>query len=826
GIVSQSTTATSGSWVVTTALANNQTYQVKVRQKDSATWSNWTTVGWLKTVVEITNTSRVSAGTSFSIAVQNDGMMQAWGDGSVGQLGDGLKNQETTSVQVLNLSDVASAQAGTSHVVALKKDGTVWTWGYNGSSQLGDASSTNQLLPMQVIRGLSDIQMVAAGDSHTVALKNDGTVWAWGLNNWGQIGIGTIGIEGVPKQVWYISGVSAVAAGSLHTLALKSDGTVWAWGSNDSGELGNGSKQTAYVPTQISGLSGVKQIYAKGSTNFAIKADGTVWAWGSNNVGQLGNGSTVNVPTPVQIGINNVASIAPGGSHTLAVKNDGTVWAWGSNNVGQIGNGSIINVSTPVQVSGLSGITSAAAAMDGHSVVLKNDGTMWSWGLNTYGQLGDGTVTNRLTAVQVQKNVAPTVNLTWPLGTQVSPTVATTSKPTIAWSLSDAANTVFTSYQVQVLDASGLSVVDSGIVSQSTTATSGSWVVTTALASNQTYQVKMRQKDSATWSNWTTVGWLKTTVEITNTSRVSAGTSFSIAVQNDGMMQAWGDGSVGQLGDGLTNRETTSVQVLNLSDVASAQAGASHVVALKKDGTVWTWGYNGSSQLGDASSTNRLLPVQVIRGLSDIQMVAAGDNHTVALKNDGTVWAWGLNNCGQIGIGTTGIEGAPKQVWYISGVSAVAAGSLHTLALKSDGTVWAWGYNGSGELGNGSKQTAYVPTQISGLSGVKQIYTKGSTNFAIKADGTVWAWGSNNVGQLGNGSTVNVPTPVQIGINNVASIAPGGSHTLAVKNDGTVWAWGSNNVGQIGNGSTINVSTPVQVSGLSGITSAAAAMDG
>ncbi|NQX71732.1 alpha/beta fold hydrolase, partial [Paenibacillus alba] len=302
---------------------------------------------------------------SYALFPSTNGQILSWGDNSTGQLGDGSTNMESTSIDIVNISSIEAIAAGSDHVVAVKSDNTVWTWGYNGSSQLGDASSTNRLLPVQVIRGLSDIQMVAAGDSHTVALKNDGTVWAWGLNNWGQIGIGTIGIEGAPKQVWYISGVLAVAAGSLHTLALKSDGTVWAWGSNDSGELGNGSKQTAYVPTQISGLSGVKQIYAKGSTNFAIKADGTVWAWGSNNVGQLGNGSTVNVPTPVQIGINNVASIAPGGSHTLAVKNDGTVWAWGSNNVGQIGNGSTINVSTPVQVSGLSGITSAAAAMDG-----------------------------------------------------------------------------------------------------------------------------------------------------------------------------------------------------------------------------------------------------------------------------------------------------------------------------------------------------------------------------------------------------------------------------------------------------------------------------
>ena len=197
--------------------------------------------------------------------------------------------------------------------------------------------------------------------------------------------------------------------------------------------------------------------------------------------------------------------------------------------------------------------------------------------------------------------------------------------------------------------------------------------------------------------------------------------------------------------------------------------------------------------------------------------IACGAYHTIALKSDGTVWAWGANQAGQLGDGThidnTDIihAGIPVQVSSLSGVTAIAGGRDHTAALKSDGTVWAWGYNYYGQLGDGTTTNSYTPVQVSSLSGVTAIAGGYYHTIALKSDGTVWTWGNNDIGQLGDGTTNNRLTPVQVsGLSGVTAIAGGYSHTIALKSGGTVWAWGYNKDGQLGNVTIKNWSTPVQ----------------
>ena len=189
-----------------------------------------------------------------------------------------------------------------------------------------------------------------------------------------------------------------------------------------------------------------------------------------------------------------------------------------------------------------------------------------------------------------------------------------------------------------------------------------------------------------------------------------------------------------------------------------------------------------------------------VGGLSGVAAIAAGGRHTVVLKNDGTVWAWGNNSDGQLGDGTAINRKTPVQVSGLGGVTTAAAGSSYTVVLKNDGTVWAWGYNNSGQLGDGTTTNRKTPVQASGLGGVTAIAAGGHT-VALKNDGTVWAWGYNNSGQLGDGTTTNRKTPVQVGgLSGIAAIASGNEHTVALKNDGTVWTWGDNYDGQLGNG--------------------------
>lgn len=303
--------------------------------------------------------------------------------------------------------------AGWYHTVAVKSDGTVWAWGCNDHGQLGDGTNTNRNIPVSV-KKLSGVTSILCGMRHTVTLKADGTVWAWGRNDFGQLGDGTNKDRSTPVQVKKLSDVTAILCGMWHTVALKADGTVWAWGRNDFGQLGDGTTTERDVPVQIKRLSNVINISSRGSHTVALKSDGTVWAWGRNDHGQLGDGTTKDYRSdPAQVGVlSGVIAIAVGEQYSVALKTDGTVWTWGHNDYGQLGDGTNTDRNIPVQVNGLSGVI-AVAAGERHTVALKSDGMVWTWGYNTYGQLGDGTNTERNTPVQVREHSITAIAAGW-----------------------------------------------------------------------------------------------------------------------------------------------------------------------------------------------------------------------------------------------------------------------------------------------------------------------------------------------------------------------------------------------------------------------------
>ena len=227
-------------------------------------------------------------------------------------------------------------------------------------------------------------------------------MWSWGWNLDGQLGDGTFDDKLVSVQASGLSNVIKISAGTYHTLALKSDGTVWAWGDNVSGQIGDGSTTSRSVPTQVSGLSGVISISAGRFFSLAVKSDGTVWTWGENLYGQLGNGNTNDSSIPVQVsGLSGITSgiVATGAFHCMAYKNDNTVWSWGRNTYGNIGDGSLTHRSSPVLMTGIADIAGLAAGTN-FSLLYKTDGTFWGCGRNLSGQLGDGTFLQRNTASQ------------------------------------------------------------------------------------------------------------------------------------------------------------------------------------------------------------------------------------------------------------------------------------------------------------------------------------------------------------------------------------------------------------------------------------------
>ncbi len=343
----------------------------------------------------------VSGGGFHTVAMKDDGMVWSWGDNGYGQLGDGGTALSYKPV-FSNISGVISVSAGQDHSLALREDGTVWGWGRDYYGQLGIGSSGDYRNAPEWISSLSAITAISAGNYFSVARKNDGTVWTWGYNSFGQLGDNSTTQSLVPKQVSGLSGIIAIAAGGSHTVALKDDGTVWAWGANSTGQLGDGTVADKWQPVQVEGLTGVIAISALNYHTMALKSDGTVWGWGSNSFGELGNGTTSTGPNslPVQAtGVNGAIAIAAGDEHSVVLKNDGTVWSWGNNGYGVLGDGTSTNSSTPVQVvdptpaeSGrkLSGVT-AISAGSYFTFALKTDHSVWGWGVNISGQLGVGT---------------------------------------------------------------------------------------------------------------------------------------------------------------------------------------------------------------------------------------------------------------------------------------------------------------------------------------------------------------------------------------------------------------------------------------------------
>ncbi|QRN97743.1 sialidase [Archangium violaceum] len=315
------------------------------------------------------------------------------------------KDERTVAAALVTRSTVTKAiSAGNFHSLALRTDGSVWAWGQNTEGQLGNGTQTLSKVPVRVT-GLPAIKAIAAGRNHSLALGVDGTVWAWGQNSSGQLGDGTTTGRLTPVSVTIPGGAVAIAGGLSHSLAIAADGGVYAWGANTYGQLGDGTTSARLTPVRLGLPGGIAAISAGWYHSMALGADGRVWTWGRNVNGQIGNtiASSVNQLSPYQVSLaRGATAIAAGANHALVLLSDQSMVAWGQNTNGQLGNGTTATAqSTPVVV-GLTGAVTAIATGSNFSLAIDSTGAAWGWGQNTNGQLGDGTTVQRTSPVRVQ----------------------------------------------------------------------------------------------------------------------------------------------------------------------------------------------------------------------------------------------------------------------------------------------------------------------------------------------------------------------------------------------------------------------------------------
>lgn len=321
--------------------------------------------------------------------------LNSWGNnGTYGILGLNNNTSYSSPKQVGSLTNWSSISTSTSrNIFGIKNDGTLWAWGRNYSGALGLGNITSYSSPKQV-GALTNWLSVVSSYGATFAIKTDGTLWSWGYNAQGQLGLGNTTNYSSPKQIGLLTNWLKVSCDNYSVAAIKTNGTIWSWGGNANGELGL-SNQTYYSsPKQIGALTTWSNVSKGLRSVIAVKTDGTLWAWGNNIQGQLGlNTATQYYSSPKQVGslTNWSVNISAQNSSSMAVKNDGTLWGWGQNNSGQLGLGNTLYKSSPNQVGALSNWSTISVGV--HAVALKTDGTLWVWGGNNDGNLGLGNTT-------------------------------------------------------------------------------------------------------------------------------------------------------------------------------------------------------------------------------------------------------------------------------------------------------------------------------------------------------------------------------------------------------------------------------------------------
>jgi alpha-tubulin suppressor-like RCC1 family protein len=657
----------------------------------------------------------IKSGYDHTLAIHKNGTLWSWGSNAHGQLGNGTRIANSIPTQLGVENDWVYISTKSQSSFAIKSNGSLWSWGRNIKDQLGDSTDVDRLVPMK-IGNSNDWKIVENGANHTIGIKQDGSLWAWGLNIENQLGDGTDTNRFFPVRIGIENNWEKVSCGFNHTLAIKKNGTLWAWGWNSIYQLGNNSNVKSAIPIQIGTANNWKEIGAGSYISFGLQTNNSLWAWGANGHGSIGDSTNIDRTVPTVVGnVNNWLKISVGWYHILALKVDSTLWGWGANGDGQIGSGETnhLGQNFPVQITmdkgwnvisaghlfshsikqngtlwawgklGALGIEhhythsdvriplpvlidisndwKEISGGDKFTIAIKNDGSLWSWGANNYGQLGDGTTNGRIYPKMISSDK------TWKkVSCGMFHTLAIKDDGSLwGWGinnynqLGDSLTTPILSPRRIGHDNDWKEIACSEIFSAGLKTNGILWFVGKQF---------WRLDSPYTWRSIT-----------------SRGLGF-VGHRTDGTLWSIRD-------------RYFFIQIGTGSDWAKAASGGLHVLAIKNDGTLWCQGNNSYGQLGIGNyfNTNSMVQIGSKNNWSEID---AGTYHSLAIDNDSNLWAWGENSEGQLGNGTYTSTNVPSKLSGSSNWTRIFCGTFHSMAMRNDGSLWSCGRNDKGQTGS------------------------------------------------------------------------------------------------------------------------------
>ncbi|OZG49232.1 InlB B-repeat-containing protein [Bombiscardovia coagulans] len=743
--------------------------------------------------------------------------------------------------------------------IAMGSDGEVYTWGRNDAGMLGDGTDIDRETAVIVPKpaGVNRFKQISAGGWHSLAIDDHGDTWAWGENEYGQLGDGIttpppVYGEFEPKKVVVPAGThfSQVSAGYWHTVAIDDQGKLWGWGYNLHGEIGDGTTISRSTPTKANMPDGVNRfirVTTRGWHTFALDDQNQWWAWGLNDNNQISSDSQEGILQPTKLtmpaGVSHYTQINPGYGNTFALDTNGQWWAWGSNYLGALGDGTMMDRPIPIKISLPAGVSRFVTVEPGgnYSAALDDQGQVWTWGDNRACQLGDGN-----TACQ-NNNSGSTIKSLTPVKVIMPAGITHFTKINLGY---------FHSFAFD--DKGRMWTWGSNKKGQLGDATT----------INRSIPVRLQFPDTipteVTFDGKPGTGLDRNgdgTWKVITPPHAEGPVDARIAWKVSGVPQPDAhltytydfDGHIVTFDKADGSSPVTKVRVPHGSPVRwpadPVRAGYIFDGWFTADGKAWDFNQIVTQDMTltarwetcncelkptqgptTGGNTTLLTGLQSPKGITYTQVVA-GERVSLASGSNGKIYAWGDNNFGQLGTGNTTSTTTPVEVERGELPAGehflqISPGYEHSAALATNGKIYAWGRNQWGELGNGNTTDATTPVEVKqGALPAGERYIQISVNndrtIALASNGKAYTWGWNEYGQLGNGNSgvgSYQTTPVEVAQGalpageHFTQVSAGYWHTLALASNGKAYSWGSNGSGQAGDGNRAPyVSQPIEV---------------